>query len=115
MLREAQEARHVNKPRSPPSKLGRGARRFFLDLSTSFEDEPGASSPESRKHAEWWDVDEALETPAAAMQPPPLDLGLPEHLPSSPLCPLNPKNSTGGMGICVYHGRRTTKELLEEK
>ncbi|OCK81894.1 hypothetical protein K432DRAFT_3948 [Lepidopterella palustris CBS 459.81] len=31
---------------------------------------------------------------------------LPEHLPGSPLCPLNPKHKSGGKGICVYHGRK---------
>lgn len=31
---------------------------------------------------------------------------LPEHLPSSPLCPLNPKHSSKGKGVCVYHGRK---------
>lgn len=30
---------------------------------------------------------------------------LPEHLPSSPLCPLHPKHPSKGNGVCVYHGR----------
>jgi hypothetical protein len=30
---------------------------------------------------------------------------VPEHLPSSPLCPLHPKNSIHGQLICPIHGR----------
>lgn len=33
------------------------------------------------------------------------EFNTPEHLPSSPLCPKNPKHKSGGTGICVYHGR----------
>ncbi|KAB5572094.1 hypothetical protein GE09DRAFT_1216693 [Coniochaeta sp. 2T2.1] len=33
-------------------------------------------------------------------------LAMPEHLPNSPLCPANPKNPSGGTGVCVFHGRR---------
>ncbi|CAG8977642.1 hypothetical protein HYALB_00006592 [Hymenoscyphus albidus] len=33
------------------------------------------------------------------------ELEIPEHLPSGPLCPKNPKHKSGGTGICVYHGR----------
>lgn len=40
------------------------------------------------------------------------ELSVPEHLPSSPLCPKNPKHPSGGKGICVYHGRNKT-DLLE--
>lgn len=33
------------------------------------------------------------------------EFDLPEHLPSSPMCPANKKHKSGGTGICVYHGR----------
>ncbi|KAI4101492.1 MAG: hypothetical protein L6R37_004901 [Teloschistes peruensis] len=36
------------------------------------------------------------------------ELNVPEHLPSSPLCPRNPKHRSGGKGMCVYHGRNKT-------
>ena len=36
------------------------------------------------------------------------ELNVPEHLPSSPLCPRNPKHKSGGKGVCVYHGRNKT-------
>jgi hypothetical protein len=34
-----------------------------------------------------------------------VDWDVPDHLPSSPLCPANPKHTSGGTGVCVYHGR----------
>lgn len=33
------------------------------------------------------------------------ELDVPEHFPTSPLCPRNPSHKSGGTGICVYHGR----------
>ena len=35
-------------------------------------------------------------------------LSVPEHLPNSPVCPKHPKHKSGGMGVCVYHGRNQT-------
>ena len=32
------------------------------------------------------------------------DYSIPEHLPTSPLCPRHPKHRSGGKGVCVYHG-----------
>ena len=37
----------------------------------------------------------------------PFELKLLEHLPDSPLCPGNPLQKSGGLGICVYHGRKS--------
>ncbi|KAK4888476.1 hypothetical protein LTR27_012641 [Elasticomyces elasticus] len=34
------------------------------------------------------------------------ELNVPDHLPSSPLCPLNPKHKSGGKAICPLHGRK---------
>ncbi|KAI4280051.1 MAG: hypothetical protein L6R38_004766 [Xanthoria sp. 2 TBL-2021] len=44
------------------------------------------------------------------------ELHVPEHLPSSPLCPRHPKHKTGGKGVCVYHGRNKTgpDDVVEE-
>lgn len=39
------------------------------------------------------------------------ELNVPDHLPSSPLCPKNPKHRSGGNGICVYHGRKQSVPL----
>lgn len=53
-------------------------------------------------------LDEALkeseDDDAAAL----LIFDVPEHLPNSPLCPLNPKHPSGGKAICPVHGRRKT-------
>ncbi|RYP49098.1 hypothetical protein DL768_005095 [Monosporascus sp. mg162] len=40
------------------------------------------------------------------MAPSAFQFDLPEHLPSSPMCPANKKHKSGGTGVCVYHGRR---------
>ncbi|KAK0290409.1 hypothetical protein LTR35_002352 [Friedmanniomyces endolithicus] len=34
------------------------------------------------------------------------ELNVPDHLPSSLLCPLNPKHKSGGNAICPMHGRK---------
>jgi hypothetical protein len=39
------------------------------------------------------------------------ELSLPEHLPSSPLCPKNSKIESGRNGICLYHGRKRSVNL----
>ena len=31
---------------------------------------------------------------------------VPDHLPSSPLCPVHPKHKSGGWGTCPQHGKR---------
>ena len=38
------------------------------------------------------------------------EINVPEHLPSSPLCPKHPKHKSGGKGICIYHGRNRKKD-----
>ena len=38
----------------------------------------------------------------------PFELDVPDHLPSSPLCPLSPKHKSGGKAICPIHSRRKT-------
>ncbi|RYP07477.1 hypothetical protein DL764_002484 [Monosporascus ibericus] len=40
------------------------------------------------------------------MAPSAFKFDLPEHLPSSPMCPANKKHKSGGTGVRVYHGRR---------
>lgn len=42
-------------------------------------------------------------------------LNIPEHLPSSPLCPKNPKHKSGGKGTCVYHGKRKSKSMIRKQ
>ena len=102
------------------------ARGFFFDIGslsdesepdTISSDRPAGSRVVSRKVAgassnvgetrEWWDVDvsEVALTSVRRVTPPKFELDAPEHFPTSPLCPMNPKHKSGGTGICVYHGR----------
>lgn len=73
-----------------------------------------SKAPQFRSQREWWDLDcgpaaRALERKSPAE----FVLSIPEHLISSPLCPLHPKNKSGGKGVCVYHGRRRSMDGSE--
>jgi hypothetical protein len=48
---------------------------------------------------------ESTDKSTTASKPLKFEINLPEHFPSSPLCPRNPKHKSGGRGVCVYHGR----------
>ncbi|KAH7150128.1 hypothetical protein B0J13DRAFT_284190 [Dactylonectria estremocensis] len=39
---------------------------------------------------------------------------VPEHLPSSPMCPTNTNHQTSGTGLCVYHGRKRATSGLKD-
>jgi hypothetical protein len=51
-------------------------------------------------------VEQALEDDTADDIKLGYERNVPEHLPNSPLCPLNPKHKSGGKGICPMHGRK---------
>ncbi|KAH9887164.1 hypothetical protein F4778DRAFT_786461 [Xylariomycetidae sp. FL2044] len=55
---------------------------------------------------EWWEVPVATPSYEKMMSPCAFEFDLPEHLPSSPMCPANKRHKSGGTGVCVYHGRR---------
>ncbi|KAI1639813.1 hypothetical protein F4809DRAFT_638185 [Biscogniauxia mediterranea] len=67
---------------------------------------------------EWWEVPAPVPashplyahlTPssyAAMAAADTFEFDVPEHLPSSPMCPTNKRHRSGGTGVCVYHGRR---------
>ena len=60
---------------------------------------------------QWWDCDEDTIVSRAERRPitrGSFVLDIPEHLPSSPLCPMHPKHKSGGKGICPFHGRKKT-------
>ncbi|KAI0111355.1 hypothetical protein F4814DRAFT_450030 [Daldinia grandis] len=96
---------------------------FFFDISappphrrnkSSGGSSPGSShsptplsppTPKRNTGKEWWEVPVALtryETAAHGS----FEFDMPEHLPNSPMCPANKRHTSGGTGICVYHGRR---------
>ena len=53
-------------------------------------------------------VDEALRESEDEEGMQLFELDVPDHLPSSPLCPLNPNHKSGGKAICPMHGRKRT-------
>ncbi|RYP72068.1 hypothetical protein DL770_008025 [Monosporascus sp. CRB-9-2] len=62
-------------------------------------------APNGSGKTEWWEV--PVPVPSYEdMAPSAFQFDLPEHLPSSPMCPANKKHKSGGTGVCVYHGRR---------
>ena len=60
---------------------------------------------QTQKKTEWWEVPVPLPD-YEDMAPSAFAFDLPEHLPSSPMCPANKRHPSGGAGVCVYHGRR---------
>ncbi|GAP86344.1 putative RNA polymerase ii accessory cdc73 protein [Rosellinia necatrix] len=52
---------------------------------------------------EWWEAE--MPTSFAMTSQRPFKFDLPEHLPTSPMCPANKRHPSGGTGVCVYHGR----------
>ncbi|KAH8202555.1 hypothetical protein TruAng_003266 [Truncatella angustata] len=76
------------------------------------EEVTGSLHQQKLKPREWWEV------PAATLRwermgRKPFEFNLPEHLPTSPMCPANKKYKSGGTEVCVYHGRRKRSSQLE--
>ncbi|KAI1450320.1 hypothetical protein F5Y02DRAFT_413041 [Annulohypoxylon stygium] len=63
---------------------------------------------------EWWEVPVAVPR-YGAMAPSSFEFDMPEHLPSSPMCPANKRHKSGGTGVCVYHGRRKRSGHAKER
>ncbi|KAI1113479.1 hypothetical protein F5Y14DRAFT_211181 [Nemania sp. NC0429] len=54
---------------------------------------------------EWWEVSVPRSFGDVDRRAFAFRFDLPEHLPSSPMCPANKRHKSGGTGVCVYHGR----------
>jgi hypothetical protein len=78
----------TNLPTSHRESMEREKDWYRVRMDAIMDDESPPYDPEEENAFEW---------------------DVPEHLPSSPLCPLNPKHRGGGKGICVYHGRGAGK------
>ncbi|KAI1735718.1 hypothetical protein F4680DRAFT_452604 [Xylaria scruposa] len=69
---------------------------------------PGSGTRRERrpkpKEKEWWEVSVPVSY-SQVDQRAAFRFDLPEHLPSSPMCPANKRHKSGGTGVCVYHGR----------
>lgn len=111
------EAIKISTPPLPPRRNKAGKMRgFFFDLDAVREavdlpqrgtgdtqptSAPGDAYQSAGTDINWFRVSVGFETVEDEFQ-----IDVPDHLPNSPLCPLHPKNKSGGTGICVYHGRR---------
>ncbi|KAI0541509.1 hypothetical protein GGR58DRAFT_529177 [Xylaria digitata] len=71
-------------------------------IRDSSEQTTGAKKKDPARK-EWWEV--SVPTSYAAVDQRSFKFDLPEHLPSSPMCPANKWHKSGGTGVCVYHGR----------
>ncbi|SMR53122.1 unnamed protein product [Zymoseptoria tritici ST99CH_1E4] len=90
-------------------------RRFSADdlKVTHFEQTPFSQRYHDSKRAAQQHIraiiDEGLNEEGDGQEDDELVLGfeqdVPDHLPSSPLCPLHPKHKSGGKAICPQHGR----------
>lgn len=116
------EARRIETPPLQDSTL----RGFFFDYNNpgGVADPPSPDTLEGcpmqvrlprRKRngdADWYKVKmEALEMEDAQSQR--FVIAVPEHLSNSPLCPRHAKHSSGGKGVCVYHGRNRSSDRIE--
>ncbi|KAI9839317.1 MAG: hypothetical protein M1819_003312 [Sarea resinae] len=117
------EARRVGTPPLPSDRPRRGKPRgFFFDYSppgggkgpvSDIDNEAPQAAERNKATSEskdWYsvrmDAEEAMHETNLDF-----DLNVPEHLPGSPLCPQSLMHSSGGKGICVYHGRRRDSRL----
>ncbi|KAL8758092.1 MAG: hypothetical protein Q9184_004036 [Pyrenodesmia sp. 2 TL-2023] len=67
---------------------------------------PGGRTVQDVMDVDWFRVAVAMD--AEKREKERFELNVPDHLPSSPLCPKHPKHKSGGKGVCVYHGRNKT-------
>ncbi|KAF4970780.1 hypothetical protein FSARC_2250 [Fusarium sarcochroum] len=117
------EALRIKTPPLAEDTASGQPRSFFTEMIPPSEDDswafcPGSSSgrnsPQTvRRHSlvphtyEWWEkIPKQPIRRNPFEEPIPFEFQVPEHLPSSPMCPANKKHVSGGTGVCVYHGRR---------
>ncbi|KAI7770872.1 hypothetical protein LZL87_004659 [Fusarium oxysporum] len=114
-----QEARRIKTPPLAEDTTSGRPRSFFTEtVPPTEDDEMGAPSRRNslqtvRRQSivadtyEWWEKMPKKPVRRSPFQERiPFEFQLPEHLPSSPMCPTNDKHVSGGTGVCVYHGRR---------
>lgn len=116
---DVQEAVRVSTPPLDEDTADGKPRAFFTSLTPTSPDETEDSSAYSsqaqkashqRRHRnagsakphEWW---ERQPQRAARRKQREFEFDVPEHLPSSPMCPANKKHASKGTGVCVYHGK----------
>ncbi|RDA95011.1 hypothetical protein CP533_2104 [Ophiocordyceps camponoti-saundersi (nom. inval.)] len=92
---------------TPPSVPSRPASAVPPHVSTGGLRHGSLSVPTR----EWWEA-----PPVRSVRPPVFAAAgfrfdVPEHLPSSPMCPINSRSRPGSTGVCVYHGRARNSKL----
>ncbi|KAF2796664.1 hypothetical protein K505DRAFT_157985 [Melanomma pulvis-pyrius CBS 109.77] len=93
-------------PPTPPTIL---PPKPFAAVTLSSALAPHSPTP-SAEHLEWFrvpmDADSDINSRVKEIEErAKFEWLTPEHLPSSPLCPLNPKYRGPGRGMCVFHGQ----------
>ncbi|KAJ2966641.1 hypothetical protein NQ176_g10052 [Zarea fungicola] len=64
---------------------------------------------------EWWEQKPQKPPRHADARPMArFEFDIPEHLPTSPMCPANVRHKSGGTGLCVYHGRRRALSTVRD-
>ncbi|KAK7750493.1 hypothetical protein SLS62_007572 [Diatrype stigma] len=98
-------------PLPPPNSLSQthhGQQQQQQPRKTRAQAQVNKNNPNHSHHGkqkDWREVPVAVDS-YEGMAPGAFAFDLPEHLPSSPMCPANKKHVSGGTGVCVYHGRR---------
>lgn len=110
------EARRVQTPPLNEFEGPNKRRGFFFDYNRA--DDSKATSPRAFNprptarrlyggaNKDWYAaLEAALEEEDDTRQP---EVDVPDHLPSSLLCPRHPKHKSGGTGVCPVHGRNNS-------
>ncbi|KAJ4006744.1 hypothetical protein NW752_010746 [Fusarium irregulare] len=115
------EAKRIKTPPLAEDTASGQPRSFFTETVAPVEDEMDFQACSSRRHSlqtvrrtsyapdtcEWWErIPKKPVRRNPFEEPLPFKFQIPEHLPSSPMCPANERHVSGGKGVCVYHGRR---------
>lgn len=118
-MNDVQEAQHVETPPLKQQTANGQPRSLFMEIKHSLPldhlDDAGSSSSESlratprvfsyRKNQliakrEWWDAPKAPVRRDPVRDVSFFEFNMPEHLPSSPMCPANPLHK-GKLKVCV--------------
>lgn len=110
--------------KTPPIKQSADGRprSLFLDLKHPLPTDDSIPSSTSSARAapsvfsyrkgveverrEWWDEPKALVGRDPVKSISYFEFDMPEHLPSSPMCPANPMHKLKGKGVCVVSNVR---------
>lgn len=113
------EARRISSPFLPSSYSRGKLRSYFANLSLTGNYNPGASSfPDLLARQSSGRLQDGANPERELFRAIIQEIeneydfrfNIPDHLPNSPLCPLNSTHKLKGKGVCVYHGRASTAD-----